>query len=478
MTHPTEVARPAAGRRATASPRADQGWWSSGQPRVSSTTCWSSRSSRASRALGRPSAAGCSPGRTRRPGPLSGRTVVVTGPTSGLGREAAYRLAELGARVVLVGRDPQSSRRLATTCVASTARTASRPSSPTCHRWRRSTTPSHGSGADEPRIDVLIDNAGAMTPDPNHDPDGLETTFATMVVGPFALIAGLLPTLRATPGSRVIAVTSGGQYAQALDLDDLQWTARPFDGTRAYAQAKRAQVCLVREWARRLPRGEVTFIAMHPGWADTPGLEASLPGFRRLMRPLLRTPREGADTTVWLAAASSCGDPGRSAVSRPASPPVRPCPLDTRRCRRPSPAVGHGRRPRRHRGPAVRCREVRMTRLHETVETALPIEPAFAFIADFANNPAWDPGTAAARRLDSGPVGVGSTLRAGRPDGRPDHAHDLPDHRARAGPARRVARRRLVGAGRRRHPVRADRRRRHAHRLHGRHRADRLDAAR
>ena len=239
------------------------------------------------------------------PGTLTGRTVVVTGPTSGLGRETAYRLAELGARIVLVGRDPAKVQALGDDLrrvhgedrfPAVVADLSSLESVRDAVARIR---------ADESRIDVLIDNAGAMTTTRTTTPDGLETTFATMVVGPFALVAGLLPTLRATPGSRVIAVTSGGQYAQALDLDDLQWTARPFDGTRAYARAKRAQVCLVREWARRLPGGAVTFVAMHPGWADTPGLEASLPGFRRRMRPLLRTPREGADTTVWLAAASS-----------------------------------------------------------------------------------------------------------------------------------------------------------------------------
>ena len=100
-----------------------------------------------------------------------------------------------------------------------------------------------------------------------------------MVVGPFALIAGLLPLLRRTGRARVVAVTSGGMYAQPLDLDDLQWAGRPLNGPRAYAQAKRAQVALMREWARRVPPGEVAFSAMHPGWADTPGLAAALPGF-------------------------------------------------------------------------------------------------------------------------------------------------------------------------------------------------------
>ena len=131
----------------------------------------------------------------------------------------------------------------------------------------------------EPRLDVVIDNAGAIFQERSDSPDGIESTLETMVVGPFALITALLPLLRSTGGARVVAVTSGGMYAQRLDLDDLQWEDRPYHGTRAYAAAKRAQVCLIREWARRIPAAEVTFNAMHPGWADTPGISASLPGF-------------------------------------------------------------------------------------------------------------------------------------------------------------------------------------------------------
>ena len=86
-------------------------------------------------------------------------------------------------------------------------------------------------------------------------------------------------------------------------LDDLQYERGAYQGARAYARAKRAQVALVREWARRLRDRRVIANAMHPGWADTPGLEASLPGFRSALGGLLRSPAEGADTIVWLAAA-------------------------------------------------------------------------------------------------------------------------------------------------------------------------------
>jgi NAD(P)-dependent dehydrogenase (short-subunit alcohol dehydrogenase family) len=131
-----------------------------------------------------------------------------------------------------------------------------------------------------------------------------------MVVNPFVLVSGLLPLLRESGGGRVIAVTSGGMYFQRLRLDDLQSAGGAFDGTRAYARAKRAQTALIREWARRLRGDRVRFDAMHPGWVDTPGLATLLPGFYRLMRPLLRTPDQGVDTIVWLAADPRAGARG------------------------------------------------------------------------------------------------------------------------------------------------------------------------
>lgn len=233
---------------------------------------------------------------------LRGKTVLVTGPTSGLGRTAAVTCAELGARVVLLGRNRE---RLETV--------------------RNELLTSHGEdrfpvvAADmsslsdvaaavatvlgrENRLDVVLDNAGAIYPDRTESRDGIEATFATMVVGPFALVSGLLPLIRATPGSRVINVTSGGMYAQRLRLDDLEWRAsETWNGAKAYARAKRAGVALVREWARRIPEDDVRFLSMHPGWADTPGLDAALPAFAKVMRPILRTAADGIDTAIWLA---------------------------------------------------------------------------------------------------------------------------------------------------------------------------------
>ena len=256
-------------------------------------------------------------------GALRGRTALVTGPTSGLGRAATDALASMGARVILVGR---SAERL----------TAVRDALVATHGEDRFpiVVADMGSLASvraaidrvietEPRLDVLVDNAGAIFPERSESPDGIEATLAVLVVGPFVLVSGLLPLLRRTPGARVVCVTSGGMYTQKLDLDDLQSTVVPFSGPRAYARAKRAQVALVREWARRLRGTGVTINAMHPGWADTPGLAETLPGFYRAMRPVLRSPAEGVDTIAWLAA-----DPAGAATSGSLYLDRRPRPFD------------------------------------------------------------------------------------------------------------------------------------------------------
>ena len=282
---------------------------------------------------------------------LAGRTVLLTGATSGLGREAVGQLAALGARVVLAGRDPA---KLAAV-QADLRREHQADRFPTLVVDMASLASVRAAVervlATEHRLDVVIDNAGAIFPTRQTTSDGVEATLATMVVGPFALIAGLRPLLAATGGARVVSVTSGGQYAQRLHLDDLEWTTEPWDGTRAYARAKRAQVCLMREWSRRVPRDEIVFVAMHPGWADTPGVAAALPGFRRWMGPLLRSPAEGADTMVWLAHDPSATElAGRLVLDRRARPfdripATRVSPADRRRLWDAVVAMAASRRP-------------------------------------------------------------------------------------------------------------------------------------
>ena len=156
-------------------------------------------------------------------------------------------------------------------------------------------------------IDALVHNAGALSHRFEASSDGVERTVATHVLGPFLLTSLLLPLLRRAgeaQGSpaRVITVSSGGMYTQRFDIAHLEPRSGGYDGVVAYARAKRSQVVLTHAWARRVDPRLVVFHCMHPGWADTPGVASSLPGFHRVTGPLLRTPAHGADTIVWLAA--------------------------------------------------------------------------------------------------------------------------------------------------------------------------------
>jgi len=242
-------------------------------------------------------------------GAMTGRTALVTGPTSGLGRATARQLAQLGARLILVGRSEERLQALRAELVQTTGedRVAVVVADMSSIESVRAAVTAIG--ATESRLDVLVDNAGAIFPEWGETAEGIERTLAVLVVGPFVLTSGLMPLLSAAPNGRVISVTSGGMYTQRVELDDLNWRERSFSGPRVYAQSKRIQVALMREWSRRVG-SPVAFNAMHPGWADTPGLADSLPGFYRLMGPLLRSVDEGADTIVWLATSPDIEPPG------------------------------------------------------------------------------------------------------------------------------------------------------------------------
>ena len=235
---------------------------------------------------------------------MRGKTVVITGATGGLGLAAASALADLGARVVIVGRN-QGKLDAAQSAIRGDVGTY-RSDLSLLGEVRKL---AHDISDREDRLDVLINNVGVLLPDRTETAEGLEATLATNLAGHFLLTNLLIPKLKESSPSRIINVSSGGMYSQRIQPVDLSSELEEYQGSTAYARTKRGQVILSEMWAERLVHSQIVVHAMHPGWAETSGVRNSLPTFHRLMRPLLRTPDQGADTIVWLAAAS---EPGRS----------------------------------------------------------------------------------------------------------------------------------------------------------------------
>lgn len=231
---------------------------------------------------------------------MDGRIVVVTGATGGIGKAAATALAGLGAEVVLVGRSPDK----LDTAAADIARSGGVAHTEVADLSLMREVAALADRIAErfPRVDVLVNNVGVLHPERQVTEEGLEATFATNLLGQFILTNRLVSSLDAAPdGARIVTVSSGGMYTARLSARDLQST-RTYKGSMAYARTKRAQVALAEMWAERLAPLDIVSHSMHPGWADTPGVSHSLPGFARFTGPILRTPEQGADTIVWLAA--------------------------------------------------------------------------------------------------------------------------------------------------------------------------------
>jgi NAD(P)-dependent dehydrogenase (short-subunit alcohol dehydrogenase family) len=231
---------------------------------------------------------------------LSGRVALVTGANSGIGFETALALAARGATVWMLCRD----RTRGTRALREVRR---RSGSRRVHLALLDVSDlaavrAFAAGFRASRIDILVHNAGVLPGARVESADGHELTLATHVLGPWLLTRALRPKLLASADARVVIVSSGGMYTQRLSLEDCEWRRRPYDGVAAYAQTKRMQVAMARLLAEDLPAGTVTVSAMHPGWADTPAVRSSLPRFWSVMHGRLRTPAEGADTVVWLAA--------------------------------------------------------------------------------------------------------------------------------------------------------------------------------
>lgn len=228
---------------------------------------------------------------------VGGRSFIITGANSGIGKATALEIAKRGGTVHLVCRDKGRADEAKTHIVEQSKNEnvhvhivdMSNPRA----LWEFASL-----FAQKHSVNVLINNAGCMVNQRELTEDGLEKNFATNTLGTFILTTALIPLLKKSKDPRVITVSSGGMLVQKLNLDDLQFEKGTFDGTMAYAQNKRQQVIMTDVWAQQ--HKEIHFSAMHPGWADTPAVQASMPDFHAKMKNKLRTEAQGADTVVWL----------------------------------------------------------------------------------------------------------------------------------------------------------------------------------
>ena len=235
--------------------------------------------------------------------PIHGKVVVITGATSGIGQIAATRLAALGARIVLVARHggradaTLAGLREAGPSVAHRAHVADLSILAEMKRVGREIA------AAEPRIDVLINNAGNIFPRRQVTPDGLELTFATNHMAYFVLTDELRERLLASAPARIVNTASAAHIGRLLDFDDLQLT-KEYRAMTAYGRSKLANVLFTRELARRLASTGVTANCLHPGFVAT-GLgqrTGGIFGFMVRFAMLFAGPPErGAETIVHLA---------------------------------------------------------------------------------------------------------------------------------------------------------------------------------
>ena len=247
---------------------------------------------------------------------VEGEVIVVTGGSSGIGRAVALALGRLGADLWVLGRDTGRTEGVAE-AICSEGGTAEAAVVDVADEATIAAF-AERFGAARSRLDGLVHCAGALRAEYATSLEGVELTVATHVLGPFRLSWHLAPYLKAAGCANIVTVSSGGMYTERFDLDRLEMPREHYNGVRAYAGAKRAQVVLAHEWARRWSPDGVASYAMHPGWVDTPGLASGLPSFGHL-GPLLRRPEEGADTAVWLAtgAARAAAADGVATSGRP-----------------------------------------------------------------------------------------------------------------------------------------------------------------
>jgi len=237
---------------------------------------------------------------------MQGKTVVITGATSGIGQVAALALAKMGARVVFVARDASRAEATLTRLRAANPQEAHSFHLADLSEIAGMKQSAAAIAADAPKIDVLINNAGAMFGARRETADGLERTFATNHLAYFVLTNLLLAPLRAAGAARVVSTSSMAHQGMTLDFDDLQGRKRYF-AYAAYGKSKLCNILFTRELARRLEGTTVTANCLHPGFVATRFADSSDGWLRSLFqlgkRLMAISPENGARTILYLATA-------------------------------------------------------------------------------------------------------------------------------------------------------------------------------
>lgn len=234
---------------------------------------------------------------------MGGKTIVITGGTSGIGAVAAQTLAKMGGRIVLIARD-----KLRGAAMLARLRNQAPNLAHTIYiadltRLSEMKRIARQVAAKEPPIDVLINNAGALFATRRLTEDGLESTFALNHMAYFVLTANLRERLLAAGATRVINTASASHHGATLDFDDLQ-AAKRFGALKAYGRSKLCNILFTRELARRLRNTGVTANCLHPGFVATRFADQSgglISHFTRFAKFFAISPAKGAETIIYLA---------------------------------------------------------------------------------------------------------------------------------------------------------------------------------
>jgi len=239
---------------------------------------------------------------------MTGKTVVITGGTSGIGQVAAETLAGMGARIVLVARDKARGEATMARLRAKGPHAEHDIHYADLSRISEMKRVGQGIAASEPRIDVLINNAGALFNRRAVTEDGLELTFATNHVAYFVLTQLLRDRLTASAPARIISTSSYAHKGAKLNFEDLQ-AKDGYSGFRAYGRSKLCNILFTRELARQLANTGVTANCLHPGFVATRFGDQSGSGFGTRVFQLFKTfaisPEKGAETLVYLASSDA-----------------------------------------------------------------------------------------------------------------------------------------------------------------------------